>query len=112
MNLVKKPKQRAWNISHNKKSMAVFTRDNWICHLCGGHVSPSLLGTTNEEAPTVDHLIPRSVGGTRRLSNLKLAHRRCNRKRADSLSDINHEECPRCTVLRIAGSECSACGWK
>lgn len=45
----------------------VIERDHGICHLCG-----------QPGADTADHVIPRSVGGSDALSNLKAAHRRCN----------------------------------
>lgn len=35
------------------------------------------------EFATLDHVIPKSKGGTLILSNLRLAHGRCNKARAD-----------------------------
>ncbi|HCD1553239.1 TPA: HNH endonuclease [Corynebacterium striatum] len=42
------------------------------CHLCG-----------REGATTADHIIPRALGGTDELSNLRPAHASCNSKRQD-----------------------------
>lgn len=36
-----------------------------------------------DENPTLDHIVPRAVGGSNRLHNLRLAHDRCNQRRAD-----------------------------
>lgn len=43
-----------------------------VCHLCGG-----------EGADTKDHLVPRSLGGTDALDNLRPAHMKCNSKRGN-----------------------------
>lgn len=42
------------------------------CHLCG-----------RDGADTADHLIPRSMGGTNDLDNLRPAHLSCNASRKD-----------------------------
>lgn len=51
-----------------------------VCHLCGlpcrrdvGYLHPLFM--------TVDHVLPRSLGGTDDLANLRPAHRRCNLQR-------------------------------
>lgn len=46
------------------------------CHLCG---SPG--------ADTVDHIVPRSRGGTHELDNLRPAHLACNSARQDKTLD-------------------------
>lgn len=43
-----------------------------VCHLCGG------VG-----ADSVDHVIPRSLGGDDSLDNLRPAHRSCNFSRGN-----------------------------
>lgn len=53
---------RAWR----KIRDAVLERDGWTCHYC------------RAEATTVDHVIPRSKGGTNEQSNLVAACVRCN----------------------------------
>jgi 5-methylcytosine-specific restriction endonuclease McrA len=45
-----------------------------VCHLCGRDI-------TAGQAWDVDHLVPRSMGGTDALANLRPAHARCNRSR-------------------------------
>ena len=50
----------------------VFVRDEYLCQYCAE--------TTIE--PTVDHVIPRRLGGRRRWENLATACRRCNLRKA------------------------------
>lgn len=51
-------------------------RDGKHCHLCGRKVD--LDRSDTKLGPSVDHIIPRSKGGSNELSNLALAHRGCN----------------------------------
>jgi 5-methylcytosine-specific restriction endonuclease McrA len=48
---------------------AVFARDEWTCQYCGG------------SAENVDHVIPRSRGGTHSWENVVASCRRCNAKK-------------------------------
>ncbi len=47
----------------------IFERDGWICQLCAEPV---------ESDPTIDHIVPLSVGGEDSPENVQLAHRSCN----------------------------------
>lgn len=49
---------------------AVFAERGRVCHLCG-----------RPGADTLDHIIPRSKGGTDELDNLMPAHKSCNSRR-------------------------------
>jgi 5-methylcytosine-specific restriction endonuclease McrA len=51
---------------------SVLARDNWICCSCGR--SPKEQGVTLE----VDHIKPRSKGGTDDLNNLQTLCKKCN----------------------------------
>lgn len=53
----------------------LMARDGGICHLCDRPVSLSVA--------TRDHIIPASKGGTNAADNIALAHRNCNRARAN-----------------------------
>jgi 5-methylcytosine-specific restriction endonuclease McrA len=48
---------------------AVFARDEWTCQYCGKH------------AENVDHVIPRSLGGTHTWENVVASCRRCNARK-------------------------------
>ncbi|WP_130866647.1 HNH endonuclease [Acidipropionibacterium timonense] len=59
-----------------------------VCHLCGQPINldePRHLddGRLNPAYPSIDHLIPRSHGGTDDLDNLRLCHARCNSSRGN-----------------------------
>ena len=56
---------------------AIFERDGWRCHLCGGRVLRSL-PVSHPEASSIDHLVPLSAGGPDAPENVRLAHLRCN----------------------------------
>lgn len=51
-------------------------RDGRRCWLCGGHMADSEI--------SIDHIIPRSRGGSNQIDNLKLAHIDCNTRRSDA----------------------------
>ena len=59
---------------------ATFQRDgrsSWVgkCLICGG---PLRFDAATGEGATVEHILPRSLGGTNDPRNLGIAHRRCN----------------------------------
>jgi 5-methylcytosine-specific restriction endonuclease McrA len=54
---------------------AVFARDGWVCQYCG---SP---------AENVDHVLPRSRGGTHSWDNVVAACRRCNSRKENRFVD-------------------------
>jgi hypothetical protein len=55
----------------------VAERDQCRCGLCGGRVNMALR-VPHPKAPTVDHVVPLSLGGSHTKANLQLAHFICN----------------------------------
>lgn len=55
----------------------IFERDGYRCQLCGKRTDPTR-AVPHPFAPTVDHILPRSLGGNDEPSNLQCAHHRCN----------------------------------
>ncbi|HYT29743.1 MAG TPA: HNH endonuclease [Actinomycetota bacterium] len=53
---------------------AVFARDAWTCQYCGA------------TAENMDHVIPKSLGGTHTWDNVVAACRRCNSKKENHLA--------------------------
>lgn len=53
-------------------------RDGTDCRWCGECVDFALTGSRTKWAPSVDHIIPWSRGGTNDPQNLQLVHRVCN----------------------------------
>lgn len=65
-----------WNDSSKRKELRAWTlaRDGGVCWLCG-----------KPGATTVDHVVPRSLGGPDTLANLRAAHGSCNSARGTRL---------------------------
>ncbi len=64
---------------------AIYYRDGFICHLCGCETDHKAKKTLpNSNAPSIDHIIPKSKGGDDRPSNLKTACITCNRARGNA----------------------------
>lgn len=64
--------------------LAIYQRDDYTCWLCGDLVDMTANGKTDDWAPSLDHVVPRSKGGAHDESNLKTAHRWCNSVRSDT----------------------------
>lgn len=60
--------------------LAIYDRDEWCCGICSDPVDRELSGH-HQWGPTLDHIIPRSLGGSDDPDNLRLAHRACNSRR-------------------------------
>jgi hypothetical protein len=60
-------------------------RDGYACRYCGCHVHPPVDGIYLRDDATVDHVIPRSLGGTNDPENLVTACRECNMAKSDTL---------------------------
>lgn len=56
---------------------AIYQRDQATCQLCFDPVDLNL-NYSDEWSATLDHIVPRSLGGSNRSENLRLAHRWCN----------------------------------
>lgn len=70
---------------------AIFDRDGWICHICGGSIDPTLKFPNRMSAST-DHVIPLAgLLGTNEPSNIKAAHWICNMRKTDKLQGVNGE---------------------
>lgn len=57
-------------------------RDGERCHICNRKIDLSLSGMA-KWGPTIDHILPVSLGGTNDPNNLALAHRCCNSVRGN-----------------------------
>jgi hypothetical protein len=62
-------------------------RDHWRCQLCGKAVKRTAI-VPEWMAPTLDHIVPISCGGTHEMANVQLAHFICNtRKGARAMNE-------------------------
>ena len=70
-----------------KVRVEIYERDGWVCHLCDEPVD-RVADFNDDFAPSLDHLLPRSRGGSDEPENLKTAHRLCNSIRQDDELDV------------------------
>lgn len=61
------------------KIRTLLARDGNLCWLCG-----EPFANKSGRKPSLDHVIPRSKGGSNRNENLRLAHGRCNWERGSA----------------------------
>lgn len=59
--------------------VAIYNRDKGLCNTCGH-------GITSYYEASIDHVIPLALGGTNALSNLHIAHIRCNQRKFKKLA--------------------------
>ncbi len=52
-------------------------RDNWKCQICGKRVS-KLKKWPHPLSPSLDHIMPISLGGAHSITNIQLTHLKCN----------------------------------
>lgn len=63
----------------------IFKRDKWTCYICGLKMNPHLFGEPSVKGhhedsgkPTVDHVVPISMGGTHTKDNVRACCSACN----------------------------------
>lgn len=70
----------------------VYKRDAWMCRMpvcyCpdGRQLDPALAGQDDPWAPSIDHIVPRALGGSDARPNLRAAHKLCNVRHGNRLS--------------------------
>ncbi len=64
--------------------LSVYERDSWVCGFCSEGVLPDA-PRNGPWSATLDHIIPRSLGGSDDPTNLRIAHRYCNSVRSNRL---------------------------
>lgn len=76
-----KNRNRSFGVSWLDR-MALFARDGWMCQICSEPVDYAA-DPRSDWYPTLDHILPRSRGGSHEFTNLRTAHRWCNSVRGD-----------------------------
>lgn len=69
--------------------LALYERDRWTCQICGEPVNRTPWSHDPRD-PTLDHIVPRSRGGTHEASNLRTACFLCNALRGDRVGVVTH----------------------
>lgn len=92
----KKSSKRKWR--HTRRTVSrsgdnitlneLIDRDHGVCCLCFIPIDQQADLTKDGAAPTIDHIVPVSKGGTHTWSNVQLACRRCNSLKSDSLIQV------------------------
>ena len=67
---------------HRLDRLAIYRRDAWTCQICGEVTEPNA-ASGSAWYPSLDHIIPRSLGGPDDWDNLRTAHNWCNSVRGD-----------------------------
>ena len=62
--------------------LVIAKRDKYKCHICRKRVNMDL-DVQDIYSPTMDHLIPISLGGDHTYANIRLAHRICNSRKGN-----------------------------
>lgn len=65
----------------------LYRRDGGTCYLCGGVCdwNDVIDGNAGDAYPSIDHVVPVSKGGTHTWENIKLACRKCNTAKRDTV---------------------------
>lgn len=100
---------RATKAKHHKRHLLadIF---GWECFYCNKPIRCIVChpDVSIRSVATLDHLIPRSKGGTLANSNLVLACPKCNRKKADQIICLTSRQ----KKLQQFGAQCRSEQWK
>ena len=64
-------------------------RDDWVCGICGGFVDKTLR-LPDRKSPSLDHIIPVSLGGEHSRANCRISHLICNQRRGIGKYEERH----------------------
>lgn len=87
----------------NSHAMILWRAQNGLCGLCVLEISLSI--TKGKEKLSVDHITPKSRGGTNELSNKMVAHAGCNTKRGNPETAPSQWAALMALKLKVDGAE-------
>lgn len=76
-NYHKRRAQKVGTQVEDLRPIDIYERDIWICGLCSTPVDPDC-AWPDPMSPSLDHVLPLSLGGTHTYENVQLAHLTCN----------------------------------
>lgn len=62
----------------------IYERDGWVCRICGELVNAGV-SWPDPLSPSLDHIVPISLGGEHSLANVQLAHLGCNSRKGNKV---------------------------
>lgn len=71
--------------------LQVFRRDHYICRYCHKVLSDNPYAIDSLR-PTLDHVVPRSRGGTNDITNLMTACRECNEAKGSETAPVHRQK--------------------
>lgn len=60
----------------------IYERDNWTCGICNGSIDRAAL-FPHPQSASLDHIVPLSLGGAHKPSNVRATHLYCNASRGN-----------------------------
>lgn len=75
---------RRRSLRHKQSVNVVGDKCNWLCGICGETVDRGL-DYPDLMSPSVDHILPRSRGGSDDLENLQISHLTCNHRKSNAV---------------------------
>lgn len=79
-------RRRIYAQSPRINHLAVFEFHNWICVICGSSIDKNIR-FPDENAATLEHIVPLSRGGKHEWSNVAPAHAKCNYDKDDKMME-------------------------
>jgi len=71
--------KRRKSFSRNQnKILTLAQAHGWVCYICGKQIPKKVWDLLSPDSPSIDHVLPRALEGTRASHNIRLAHRLCN----------------------------------
>jgi hypothetical protein len=72
------------------KLSVLIKKQHGICQICGGKIDETDKGngTIGNQYPTIDHIIPISLGGSHTWDNVQLAHMICNSRKGVNAAEV------------------------
>lgn len=76
------PSKPRWPRQNERRFLRIMNRDQWRCRLCGTRIKQDVR-FPDQDAGTLDHILPRSLGGPDDDANLQAAHLLCNQRKSN-----------------------------
>jgi len=80
----KQSKIKRGSFNSKRKLMRIYFRDNGICGICHKRISLKNI-YPHDLCPSIDHILPVSLGGNHKDDNLRVTHLRCNVSRGNNI---------------------------